>query len=266
MKITFVVGRKQISILAIILFILLSTTSVFLFSQKGPQNQTQASKSQPQVLSTQTSASQSPNTQSVKVVRIIDGDTIELESGQKVRYIGMDTPETVHPDKTVQCFGVEASNKNKELVEDKFIRLEKDISETDKYGRLLRYVYIGDIFVNDYLIKEGFAYASSYPPDIRYQNQFSSSQKDAERNNRGLWGGCLSGSDQKLNQSNPDNSSQSQPESCSIKGNISTSGEKIYHIQGQNYYDKTVIDESKGERWFCSEQEAISAGWRKSKQ
>src|SRR3990167_3408922 len=97
---------------------------------------------------TTTSQTQQPQqatqqqTNTVLVTRVIDGDTIEIEGGQKVRYIGIDTPETVDPRKPVQCFGVEASNKNKELVSGKRDRLEKDVSETDKYGRLLRYIYI----------------------------------------------------------------------------------------------------------------------------
>jgi len=125
------------------------------------------------------------------VTRVIDGDTIEIEGGNKVRYIGIDTPETVHPSKPVECFGIEASNKNKELVEGKKVKLEKDISETDRYGRLLRYVWIGDIFVNDYLVRQGYAYASTYPPDIKYSNQFVQAQQEAKENNRGLWAGCL---------------------------------------------------------------------------
>lgn len=124
------------------------------------------------------------------VTRVVDGDTIEIEGGQKVRYIGIDTPETVDPRKPVQCFGVEASNKNKELVEGKRVRLEKDISETDTYGRLLRYVYVDGIFVNDYLIRQGYAYSSTYPPDVKYSEQFIQAQKEARENNRGLWSGC----------------------------------------------------------------------------
>lgn len=263
MKITFEVGRKQISILAIILFTVLSTTSALLFSQKEKQNQTQSSKSQPRVLSTQTTAFQSPNTQDVLVVRVIDGDTIELETGQKIRYIGIDTPETVHPDKTVQCFGIEASNKNKELVEGKSVRLEKDVSETDRYGRLLRYVYLDDIFINKFLVEEGFAYSSTYPPDVKYQEIFKASQQKAQEQKKGLWSSC---SNAQSNLQPPSTSAnQTDESSCIIKGNISSSGEKIYHMPGQHFYDKTVIDESKGERWFCSEQEAISSGWRKSK-
>lgn len=211
-----------------------------------------------------------PSNQLVKVTRVIDGDTIEIEGDQRIRYIGIDTPETVDPRKPVQCFGKEASNKNKELVEGKEVKLEKDISETDKYGRLLRYVYVGDIFINDYLVRQGYAHASSYPPDIKYQDQFNQAQNEARNNNKGLWGSTC---DTPTTQSTGSNSvttgsggsKQPSSSSCLIKGNISSSGERIYHMPNQRFYDKTVIDGSKGEKWFCSENEAIGAGWRKSK-
>jgi len=126
------------------------------------------------------------------VTKVIDGDTITIEGGQVIRYIGIDTPETVHPSKPVECFGLEASNKNKELVEGKRVKLEKDVSETDKYGRLLRYVWIDDIFVNDYLVRQGYAYVYTYPPDVKYSDQFVEAQREAEKNNRGLWASCKS--------------------------------------------------------------------------
>lgn len=186
----------------------------------------------------------------VLVTKVIDGDTIEIEGGQRVRYIGIDTPETVHPSKPVQCFGKEASNTNKDLVEGKYVRLEKDISETDKYNRLLRYIYLDDdTFVNLYLVEEGYATVFSYPPDIKYQTKFLEAEQKARSENIGLWGNC--------GNYEPD-------DECDIKGNISASGEKIYHMPGQYYYDKTSINESKGEKWFCNEQEALDAGWRKS--
>lgn len=131
---------------------------------------------------------QPPQEETYLVTRVIDGDTIEIESGQKIRYIGIDTPETVYPSKPVECFGKEASNKNKELVEGKEVKLVKDVSETDKYGRLLRYVWIGDTFVNDYLVRYGYAYASTYPPDVKYSEQFVQAQEEARVNSRGLWG------------------------------------------------------------------------------
>lgn len=196
------------------------------------------------------------------VKRVIDGDTIELDNGEKVRYIGIDTPETVHPNQTVECFGQEASDKNRELVEGKKVKLEKDITAKDKYGRLLRYVYLeDDTFLNLYLIQEGYATSYTYPPDVKYQEQFRQAEIEARNAKRGLWGKCSDDSDQESTASN-----QNQTDNdCLIKGNISSSGERIYHLPSQKYYNKTVIDESKGERWFCSEEEAQSAGWRKSK-
>lgn len=127
-----------------------------------------------------------------KVARVIDGDTVKLESGETVRYIGIDTPETVDPRRGVGCFGKEASVKNKELVLGKEVRLAKDVSETDKYGRLLRYVSVGDTFVNEYLVREGYARASSYPPDVKYQNLFRDAEREAREAKRGLWadGAC----------------------------------------------------------------------------
>lgn len=139
------------------------------------------------------SASQVTDKKLYLVNRVIDGDTIEIEGKVKVRYIGIDTPETVDPRRPVGCFGKEASIKNKELVEGKMVSLEKDISETDKYGRLLRYVYVDEVFVNKYLVAEGFARASSYPPDIKYQEIFRSAEKTAQSGNKGLWSSCFSG-------------------------------------------------------------------------
>ena len=136
---------------------------------------------------------QEPPIVEARVTRVIDGDTIEVNLGgatYKVRYIGIDTPETVHPSEPVECFGKEASDKNSELVEGKIVRLEKDVSETDKYGRLLRYVWVGGIFVNDYLVRQGYAYAYTYPPDVKYAEQFAEAQIEARENNRGLWAIC----------------------------------------------------------------------------
>lgn len=208
----------------------------------------------------------------VLVKRVVDGDTIELESGQKVRYIGIDTPETVSPEKPVQCFGKEASDKNKSLVEGKKIRLEKDVSETDKYSRLLRYIYLEDgTFINLLLVKEGFARSSTYPPDVKHQEEFKKAEEEARTSGKGLWASSTCNGTTEAVQKpavvvpapvvTGGNTSQSN---CTIKGNISSSGEKIYHVPGGAYYDKTIIDTSAGERWFCTEAEAVSAGWRKS--
>ncbi|QQS44272.1 thermonuclease family protein [Candidatus Roizmanbacteria bacterium] len=135
--------------------------------------------------------------QRATVSRVIDGDTVELETGEKVRYIGVDTPETKHPNKPVQCFGREAAQKNKELVEGKEILLEKDVSETDRYGRLLRYIYLPNpeatdeaIFVNELLIEQGFAQVITYPPDVKYHPLLLQAQQQAQSEEKGLWGSC----------------------------------------------------------------------------
>ncbi len=122
------------------------------------------------------------------VIRIIDGDTIEISDGRKVRYIGVDTPETHDPRTKLECYGKEATEKNRELVAGQEVILVRDISDTDQFGRLLRYVYKGDVFVNDTLVKEGFARASRYPPDVRFAELFRDSEREARENARGLWG------------------------------------------------------------------------------
>lgn len=129
------------------------------------------------------------------VTKVIDGDTIELQNGQRVRLLGIDTPETKDPRRPVGCFGKEASNKTKNLIEGKLVILQKDVSETDKYKRLLRYIFLpldnGQIlFVNDYLVREGFAKALTYPPDVKYNEQFREAERQARDGNKGLWGKC----------------------------------------------------------------------------
>ncbi len=128
-----------------------------------------------------------------RVTRVIDGDTIDVSiSGQTftVRYIGIDTPETVHPSQPVGCYGPEASRKNGDLVGGKVVVLEKDVSEVDKYGRLLRYVWVGDVMVNAELVRLGYAQVSTYPPDVSYQDLFLRLQREAREAGRGLWGNC----------------------------------------------------------------------------
>jgi micrococcal nuclease len=124
------------------------------------------------------------------VVRVIDGDTINVEvAGQPftLRYIGVDTPETKHPTKGVEPYGPEASERNRQLVEGKTVLLEKDVSETDRFGRLLRYVYVDDAMVNEVLVREGYARASIFPPDIRYVTRFKTLEREAIVAGRGLW-------------------------------------------------------------------------------
>jgi micrococcal nuclease len=163
-------------VIAAIIFIIISVTAQFIPFEKKENQQ---------------------NNSLFKITRVIDGDTIEIEGGKTVRYIGIDAPELHHPKKPVQCFAKEAYEKNKELVEGKMVKLEKDVSEKDKYKRLLRYVFLYDplstseaLFVNKYLVAEGFVHAATFPPDVKYADIFVSEQRNATMNKKGLWSSC----------------------------------------------------------------------------
>jgi len=127
-----------------------------------------------------------------KVVSVVDGDTIKViynGNTESVRLVGIDTPETVHPTKPVQCFGKEASNKMKKLVEGKTVKLmvDKKGTERDKYKRLLRHIYLEDgTFVNKEMVKQGYAYAYlTYP--FEYKEDFKKAESEAKKNKLGLW-------------------------------------------------------------------------------
>ncbi len=131
----------------------------------------------------------------VVVERVVDGDTIVVAGNQTVRFVGIDTPETVDPKRPVGCYGKEASSEVKGLLTGKAVILQKDISDTDKYHRLLRYIYLPldngqTLFVNDYLVRAGFAKVLTYPPDVKYDKQFRSAETEAKNNKKGLWGSC----------------------------------------------------------------------------
>lgn len=144
---------------------------------------------------TNTATQPAPTSQSTyySVAEVVDGDTIKINMGGKVetlRLIGMDTPETVDPRKPVQCFGKEASNKAKELLSGKKVRIETDATqgERDKYSRLLAYVYREDgVFYNKYMIEQGYAHEYTYNTPYKYQTDFKSAQKSAQTNQMGLW-------------------------------------------------------------------------------
>ncbi len=128
-----------------------------------------------------------------QVTKVVDGDTIKIMYNgveESVRMIGIDTPETVHPTEAVECFGKEASDKMKEYVQGKNVKIMFDSSqgESDKYGRLLLYVWVDDVFVNKQMILEGYAYEYTYSTPYLYQSEFKATQKAAEDSRKGLWG------------------------------------------------------------------------------
>lgn len=128
-----------------------------------------------------------------EVTKIVDGDTLSVDMAGKnttIRLIGIDTPETVHPSKPIQCFGIEASNKAKELLSGQIVRIETDPTqgEVDKYGRTLAYIFLEDgTNFNEQMIKNGYAYEYTFGGEYKYQSLFKSAQKEAETNKFGLW-------------------------------------------------------------------------------
>ncbi len=225
--------------------------------------------------------------QKAQVSKVDDGDTIGVGVNghtYKVRYIGIDAPESGD-----LCYA-EATRFNSYLVmsQGKVVYLEKDTSEVDGYDRLLRYVWIIGpdkyIMVNAELVAMGYAVAKSYPPDTKYQPFLTQMEQQAEQAGLAL---CrptptptLTATPSVTPTSKPKAATPTStmlagcpqgcvtpPPGCVIKGNISSStGEKIYHVPGQRYYEQTKIEPEKGERWFCTEEEATANGWRKSKQ
>jgi micrococcal nuclease len=134
-----------------------------------------------------------PASARVYVTRVVDGDTVEVQIGgreEDVRYIGVDTPETVKPEEPVQCFGPEASEFNHRLVEERWVHLVFGEERRDVYGRLLAYVYLEDRFVNAELVRRGLARTLTIPPNDRYAKRFDRLQTAAARHGRGLWGAC----------------------------------------------------------------------------
>jgi micrococcal nuclease len=194
------VGRKKATAiltgLIVLFFILIGATAPPTETNVASMSDTSTPSTELQTAIT-TEASQPTPTSThsgvmVKVVNVVDGDTIKIETGETVRYIGIDTPETVDPRKPVMCYGNEASDKNTELVEGKVVELEKDISETDKYGRLLRYIWLDGVLINELLVREGYAKSSSYPPDVKYQDRFVEAQRLAREEQKGLWSSTCS--------------------------------------------------------------------------
>lgn len=192
--------------------------------------------------------------ESATVIRIIDGDTIDVRFSdgreERVRYIGVNTPE-----RGELCYD-EATSANVALVKDQTVTLIKDTSETDQNNRLLRYVFSGNVFVNAELVRQGYAEARRYPPDVAFAEDFEKLEDEARLANRtchatGVFGGHTPAGEPVF----------CEGEALCIKGNINQQGEKYYHFPGCGSYEKTQMNASNGERWFNNSPEAETAGW-----
>ncbi len=188
------------------------------------------------------------------VKRVIDGDTFETAAGDKVRLIGADTPETFGK---AEPFGQEASAYAKRELTGKAVWLFRDVSKTDRYGRLLRFAFIeGErLMFNERLIREGYANVMTVAPDVTMADRFMKAERAARQEGAGLWAASQEGEE-----AAPDAGAESACASPAIKGNINSRGDKIYHIPGSRSYEQT-----KPEAWFCTEEEAVEAGYRAPK-
>lgn len=184
-----------------------------------------------------------------KVISVIDGDTIKVDIDGKtvtLRLIGMDTPETVDPRKPVQCFAVEASNKAKEILHGRNVRLEVDNtqSERDKYGRLLRYVFLEDgTFYNKLMIAEGYAHEYTYQNNpYKYQADFREAAKNAREDGKGLWNSktCSGNTTQSAKTEETSSSKSTQINQDTTGPHVKKSTSGICHENGVSvYYSRT---------------------------
>lgn len=169
------------------------TTEVSMPEEITTEEQESSQEEVPSSVSTQTETGAQSSQTSYLVTKVVDGDTLTIsKDGTSVtlRLIGIDTPETVHPSKPVECFGTEASNKAKSLLSGKYITLETDDSQGtyDKYQRMLAYVYLPDgTMFNKYMISEGYAYEYTYGTPYKYQSEFKQAQNSAKQDKKGLW-------------------------------------------------------------------------------
>lgn len=197
------------------------------------------------------------------VTEVIDGDTIMIDGSARVRLIEIDAPEMG------ECYYSESREALSNLVEGEYVRLEKDISGVDSFGRLLRYVFLpqedttDDIFADNYMIEQGFADIREASQDKRYRDILMHGRNEAVAMEKGMWSACEQELEEEMEKFETDNPPSDS--SCLIKGNISEHGYgKTYFPPGCANYKRTKIDFEKGDMYFCTEEEAEAAGFKKA--
>jgi micrococcal nuclease len=225
-----------------------------------------------------------------KVVDVIDGVTIDVEiDGQvfRVRYLGVEVPEVDPQGASGPTLSARAFEFNRFHLKSGTVEMERDSIDMDTAGRLLRYVYVNGEMVNMALLTSGYAAVATSPPEFKHRNAFDIAEEIAKSARSGVWSPRASSADVDASLPGP---SPSQPfgggtlpqmpgplgsaTACDysetdepvIKGNIEPrTGEQVYHVPGGFFYSTTVISASDGDRWFCTEEEAMAAGWKRSK-
>ncbi len=191
------------------------------------------------------------------VASIIDGDTLDIH-GQRIRLYGIDAPESKQlceeGGKPVRC-GQAAAKALDALIGRRPVScLAKD---RDRYGRTVAVCHLGKVDLNDWMVRGGHAVAYT-----RYGRDYAAAEAEARRARRGVWAGTFeTPEDWRRERRSPAKPQTAPAAHCPIKGNIGKTGKRVYHLPGGRDYDRTRIDEKRGERWFCSEREARQAGW-----
>ncbi len=203
-----------------------------------------------------------------KVVRVVDGDTLVVnfqDKEEKLRLIGMDTPESVHPNKSKNVpEGKIASDYVKDLVDGKDIKLEFDVEQRDRYGRLLAYVYLGNTMLNKHLLEIGYAKLATFPPNVKYVEDFKELQKNARENQEGFWESDLFTSKEKdsskdsLNNKTSQSLKQSEKEEAKNRKFIGSTKSNKFHYPTCSWAKKI---KSYNELYFLDREDAINQGY-----
>lgn len=181
----------------------------------------------------------------VRVINVVDGDTFDIDDGNRIRLALIDAPE--YPK---GCYSSQAKDRLKNLLLGKEISFE--VLKKDNFGRILAFVFLNDLLINKVLVAEGYAFYSPLNQQTKYDVELIQTEKEAKEAKRGIWSSACQ---------NPNSTGN-----CHIKGNVrKDNNTKTYHLPGCYNYDKIVINPSLGDRWFCTEEEATRAGFIKSK-
>ncbi len=187
-------------------------------------------------------------------VRVVDGDTVDIR-GQKVRLLGIDAPESAQRCNGLPC-GQEATAFLKEMVAGQDVTCEGE--EFDAYDRLLGHCFVGKQDIGSQMVQSG--HAAAY---VRYSDDYLPLQVEAYESGRGMWQNGVPQMPWDYRHQRWQVTAQEAPRpGCPIKGNINARGQRIYHTPYSQFYEQTIIRTEFGERWFCSEAEALAAGWR----
>ena len=212
-----------------------------------------------------TGASQATNGSSsiqgdiIGIAMVTDGDTIRIND-TRIRFHGIDAPESnqtcLYADGSTWNCGEASTSYLTSIVAGRSLLCEQ--KDVDRYGRIVAVCSVDRNDLNAMMVDSGMALAYR-----TYSNDYVDNEASAKSSSKGMWGGKFI--EPWKWRTGTRLTTQVNTGDCNIKGNISSKGEKIYHVPGARYYVNTIISETKGERWFCSEQEARQAGWRKSK-